>query len=77
MKQQIRSRFGRVPQVSDPIRTTLSRWKHGFEPRWDYAGSRRCRLAEGRYLVTLRVTVFLVIGCLVIGCTEREKALRI
>jgi hypothetical protein len=21
-------------------RTTLSRWRHGFEPRWDYQGKR-------------------------------------
>jgi hypothetical protein len=24
--------------VTDSTRTTLSRWRHGFEPRWDYAG---------------------------------------
>jgi hypothetical protein len=24
------------PQVTDSARTTLSRWRHGFEPRWDY-----------------------------------------
>jgi hypothetical protein len=23
--------------------TPLSRWRHGFEPRWDYAGQRLCR----------------------------------
>ncbi len=24
------------PQVTDSARSTLSRWRHGFEPRWDY-----------------------------------------
>jgi hypothetical protein len=26
--------------VTDSARTTLSRWRHGFEPRWDYASQR-------------------------------------
>jgi hypothetical protein len=27
--------------VTDSARTTLSRWRHGFEPRWDYTEKRR------------------------------------
>jgi hypothetical protein len=29
------------PQVTDSTLTTLSRWRHGFEPRWDYTEKRR------------------------------------
>jgi hypothetical protein len=25
-----------APQVTEPPRLNLSRWRHGFEPRWDY-----------------------------------------
>jgi hypothetical protein len=28
------------PQVTEPPRLNLSRWRHGFEPRWDYQGKR-------------------------------------
>jgi hypothetical protein len=28
------------PQVAESVPGTLSRWRHGFEPRWDYAGQR-------------------------------------
>jgi hypothetical protein len=28
------------PQVVESAPRTLSRWRHGFEPRWDYAGQR-------------------------------------
>jgi hypothetical protein len=34
------SRFGPAPQVTELTRVTLSRWRHGFEPRWDYQGRR-------------------------------------
>ena len=30
------TRFGASPQVVRSIPRTLSRWRHGFEPRWDY-----------------------------------------
>jgi hypothetical protein len=30
------------PQVVESVSRTLSRWRHGFEPRWDYAGQRPC-----------------------------------
>ena len=36
LKQQVIHRFPPIPQVGDLARTTLSRWRHGFEPRWDY-----------------------------------------
>jgi hypothetical protein len=32
--------FPPPPQVTESARFTLSRWRHGFEPRWDYAGQR-------------------------------------
>jgi hypothetical protein len=42
-KEQVKRRFQQVLQISDVVRTTLSRWRHGFEPRWDYKG--QCRAA--------------------------------
>jgi hypothetical protein len=35
-KEQVRGRFRDSPQVARTARPTLSRWRHGFEPRWDY-----------------------------------------
>jgi hypothetical protein len=35
------------PQVTDSTRTTLSRWRHGFEPRWDYQDKRRSGALSG------------------------------
>ena len=35
-KQQVSGCFPRKPQVTDLAPVTLSRWRHGFEPRWDY-----------------------------------------
>ena len=29
------------PQVTDSTRTTLSRWRHGFESRWDYSSEQQ------------------------------------
>jgi hypothetical protein len=33
---QVRNRIRASPQVVRSIPRTLSRWRHGFEPRWDY-----------------------------------------
>ena len=38
--------FRPPPQVRESSRGTLSRWRHGFEPRWDY--KQRCR-SEGMF----------------------------
>src|SRR5262245_36858417 len=37
---QVRFDYG-SPDQDDP--TTLSRWRHGFEPCWDYQGKRSAR----------------------------------
>jgi hypothetical protein len=29
------------PPLTEPTRLNLSRWRHGFEPRWDYTEKRR------------------------------------
>ena len=39
---QVRGRVRSSSQVVKPAPRTLSRWRHGFEPRWDYAGQSRC-----------------------------------
>ena len=33
---QVSGAFQRSPQVTESARLNLSRWRHGFEPRWDY-----------------------------------------
>jgi hypothetical protein len=33
---QVSAPFRPPPQVTNSVRGTLSRWRHGFEPRWDY-----------------------------------------
>jgi hypothetical protein len=33
---QVRNRIRASPQVARSAPRTLSRWRHGFEPRWDY-----------------------------------------
>jgi hypothetical protein len=33
---QVRNQIRPSPQVANPAPRTLSRWRHGFEPRWDY-----------------------------------------
>jgi len=33
---QVSGAFQRSPQVRGSARLNLSRWRHGFEPRWDY-----------------------------------------
>jgi hypothetical protein len=33
---QVRNRIRASPQVAKSAPRTLSRWRHGFEPRWDY-----------------------------------------
>jgi hypothetical protein len=43
---QVSGAFRRPPQITESARLNLSRWRHGFEPRWDY--QRNPRL-EGRY----------------------------
>jgi hypothetical protein len=37
---QVRSPIRTSPQVARSAPRTLSRWRHGFEPRWDYQGKR-------------------------------------
>ncbi len=39
-KPQVSGHVRPEPQVTDSARTTLSRWRHGFEPRWDYSRKR-------------------------------------
>jgi hypothetical protein len=36
-KPQVEKRIRTSPQVVELALGTLSRWRHGFEPRWDYA----------------------------------------
>jgi len=38
---QVSGDFHRSPQVTESARLNLSRWRHGFEPRWDYQEGRR------------------------------------
>jgi hypothetical protein len=38
--QQVSDPFPPPPQVTESARLNLSRWRHGFEPRWDYQGKR-------------------------------------
>ena len=38
---QVRRRVRPSSQVVKPAPRTLSRWRHGFEPRWDYQGKTR------------------------------------
>jgi hypothetical protein len=33
-----------MPQVARSARANLSRWRHGFEPRWDYQEKRRSEI---------------------------------
>jgi hypothetical protein len=33
---QVRDQIRASPQVAKSAPRTLSRWRHGFEPRWDY-----------------------------------------
>ena len=35
---QVRNQIRPSPQAARSPPRTLSRWRHGFEPRWDYAG---------------------------------------
>jgi hypothetical protein len=58
---QVRSQIRASPQVAKSAPRTLSRWRHGFEPRWDYhakrAGHRpsldRCRPRTGDFRARL------------------------
>ena len=49
---QVRNQIRPSPQVAKPVPRTLSRWRHGFEPRWDYeresAGQRHCSAGQSR-----------------------------
>ncbi len=57
--------FPLPPQVTGSARLNLSRWRHGFEPRWDFLprsaaprlGSRRMRSCEEAGRFCLAVTV--------------------
>jgi len=35
-----------LPQVTGSARLNLSRWRHGFEPRWDYQRKRPCVVSQ-------------------------------
>src|SRR6266511_2412779 len=39
---QVNGPFRPPLQVMEPARLNLSRWRHGFKSRWDYAGQRPC-----------------------------------
>ena len=39
-KPQMNRHIRRSPQVAKSGPRTLSRWRHGFEPRWDYQANR-------------------------------------
>jgi hypothetical protein len=41
---QVRNQIRPSPQVARSVPRTLSRWRHGFEPRWDYQGNQLQRL---------------------------------
>jgi hypothetical protein len=45
------SLFPPPPQVTGSARLNLSRWRHGFKSRWDYAGKRPC--SGSRWCVAL------------------------
>ena len=36
LNQQVSDPFPPPPQVTETARVNLSRWRHEFEPRWDY-----------------------------------------
>jgi hypothetical protein len=44
-------------QVTEPARLNLSRWRHGFEPRWDYKEKRIVRVLVST-LVTVQTRAF-------------------
>ena len=44
---QVSGAFQRSPQVTGSARLNLSRWRHGFEPRWDYQETRRSGVLSG------------------------------
>ena len=48
---QVRTQIRASSQVAKSAPRTLSRWRHGFEPRWDYQQSRR----SGRICVRARL----------------------
>jgi hypothetical protein len=41
LNQLVSGPFRANPQVTQSARGTLSRWRHAFEPRWDYTEERR------------------------------------
>jgi hypothetical protein len=43
-KEQVTPPFPAAPQVTDLALVTLSRWRYGFESRWDYPGQRLRRV---------------------------------
>jgi hypothetical protein len=49
--RQVRNQIRPSPQVARSVPRTLSRWRHGFEPGWDYeqepAGQRHSATAGG------------------------------
>jgi hypothetical protein len=50
LNPQVSVPFPPLALVTDSARTTLSRWRHGFEPRWDY--KQRCR-SEGMFRLSI------------------------
>ena len=42
LSPHVRGLFPPPPQVTELARVNLSRWRHGFKSRWDYAGQALC-----------------------------------
>jgi hypothetical protein len=64
---QVGGAFQRLPQVTGSARLNLSRWRHGFKSRWDYAGQspyRGLAWAYGPALAPARPRGPHVAGCL-------------
>jgi hypothetical protein len=45
LNPHVRGLFPPPPQVTELARVNLSRWRHGFEPRWDY--EEQCSVRSG------------------------------
>jgi hypothetical protein len=54
---QVRNRIRPSPQVAKSVPRTLSRWRHGFKPRWDYQGKRVTEPPREPKVVTVQVTL--------------------
>ena len=55
---QVSDPFPPPPQVTDSARLTLSRWRHGFEPRWDYGTDQGERATSRDRALTVYPTVY-------------------